>query len=515
MIPVNDDFENRIVVVGDSFSFTGDNTLATIQTGEPLTNYHSVWYEFVPTQDGNLTLTKSAGVNVALNVFLGSTIANLLSVKSGNNTVNLNVKAAQSYKIAVCGQDSSTVGSFTITGTFVNEYSFKYIGPTTPTLEFNNVGMQGIVVEQDRNRIFILRDFNLTVYYSDDGGTTWVTDRVFPGGDIYPAGQKGLFFDSNYNLIVAVPVIDGSNILHFLFAVRDKITGIWTDYTSSTLSEGNNYSRVFSVCQGEDRTIHFVRTFVKNDSITDSNIVYCKFLNGVVSTPVLITQYRVSGQSVGFISIQVISHNGKILVFYKRLSGSNNRGPTLYAEITSPPLTIDAQYAAINWVTSYAYLAGDLVTQSGVIYSCLINHTSGVFATDLGNGKWTILGNYIVPSNTGFTDTTYVNQVRSNGKIYCTLSPTNDKDFMQDGKLYEDFIDITPPEITVPGNLQIFYVELAMNGDLALYGSVNIFNTGSFVLMRKSGTWRAIHQSDGSQSYDLCAGHTYNYAVIK
>jgi len=40
------------------------------------------------------------------------------------------------------------------------------------------------------------------------------------------------------------------------------------------------------------------------------------------------------------------------------------------------------------WVTSTAYVVGDLVTESGTTYYCLINHTSGTFATDLSNGRW-------------------------------------------------------------------------------------------------------------------------------
>lgn len=43
-------------------------------------------------------------------------------------------------------------------------------------------------------------------------------------------------------------------------------------------------------------------------------------------------------------------------------------------------------YAA--WGTGTAYAIGDLVTNSGNYYRCLISHTSGTFATDLGNAKW-------------------------------------------------------------------------------------------------------------------------------
>lgn len=42
------------------------------------------------------------------------------------------------------------------------------------------------------------------------------------------------------------------------------------------------------------------------------------------------------------------------------------------------------------WVTATAYVLGDLVTQSGSAYECIIAHTSGTFATDLAAARWRI-----------------------------------------------------------------------------------------------------------------------------
>jgi len=43
-----------------------------------------------------------------------------------------------------------------------------------------------------------------------------------------------------------------------------------------------------------------------------------------------------------------------------------------------------------NWITATAYVAGDIVYESGnkKFYVALSNHTSGIFATDLSGGKW-------------------------------------------------------------------------------------------------------------------------------
>ena len=42
------------------------------------------------------------------------------------------------------------------------------------------------------------------------------------------------------------------------------------------------------------------------------------------------------------------------------------------------------------WATTTYYNVGDLVTYAGQTYICLTTHTSGTFATDFGNGYWTI-----------------------------------------------------------------------------------------------------------------------------
>lgn len=42
------------------------------------------------------------------------------------------------------------------------------------------------------------------------------------------------------------------------------------------------------------------------------------------------------------------------------------------------------------WVTATAYVVGDSVAQSGVLYFCLQDHTSGTFATDLAASRWVV-----------------------------------------------------------------------------------------------------------------------------
>jgi hypothetical protein len=46
---------------------------------------------------------------------------------------------------------------------------------------------------------------------------------------------------------------------------------------------------------------------------------------------------------------------------------------------------------ALAWVTSTAYVVGDVRTQTALFYKCLVAHTSGTFATDLAAGDWVLV----------------------------------------------------------------------------------------------------------------------------
>ena len=524
-IPVNDNFANRIILTGTSFSFSNDNTLATIETGESATNYHSVWYEYVPLADGSLTLTKSAGVAVAINVYLGTTIPTLLSVGSGNNTVSVSVKAGYSYKIAIYGQISSTVGAYTITGVCDNEYLVKDT-ITSPNVGIAYSGNRIIVKDPFSRRIFIFSNGTPTVYYSDDGGVTWTSDHVFTG-DISSTynGISCLFLDENNNLLFCRIKNPSQNVYTFNVSKRDKITGAWTHYASSSMTEynsggGQNQTR-WNMCQADDRTIHFVKTHV-NSANSGSNIIYANYKTGVFSTPKLITHYNYvfSGSCVGQNNVEVVYHGGKILVFWRlRSTPSDTNGVCKYAEIVNDSLAIDADAGAGAWVTSRAYTVGDLVTSSNEIYICVKAHSSGTFSTDLASGNWAFLGSSTPATYIPGLDNNDIYTVRScNGHLYffnaASLNPTPPT------RLYEDFIDITPHGASEWGTFayQIWNFECAENGDLAVYGTDGSGGLGAnghgFVQFKLSGTWRTKHTL-ASLNGDFVAGHTYNFARFR
>lgn len=59
------------------------------------------------------------------------------------------------------------------------------------------------------------------------------------------------------------------------------------------------------------------------------------------------------------------------------------------------------------WETAFAYKAGNLIVQSSKIYSAVSDHTSGTFATDLADSKWTEISQ-------GVTDHTALTNIGTN-----------------------------------------------------------------------------------------------------
>lgn len=59
--------------------------------------------------------------------------------------------------------------------------------------------------------------------------------------------------------------------------------------------------------------------------------------------------------------------------------------PTYWTLLISVPVDRGA------WVTAVTYNTQDIVKQANAYYICIATHTSGVFATDLAAGKWTLI----------------------------------------------------------------------------------------------------------------------------
>lgn len=129
--PVNDNFEDRILLTGESFSQAGTNVDATMQTGEDAYDAYgnrSVWYEWVAPQDGVLRLEVQSAVitDSTLAVYTGEALNALTlvaydddgGVGSLSALGKIFVQKDVSYKISVMGYSTSDVGAFTLVGLF-------------------------------------------------------------------------------------------------------------------------------------------------------------------------------------------------------------------------------------------------------------------------------------------------------------------------------------------------------------------------------------------------------------
>jgi hypothetical protein len=64
---------------------------------------------------------------------------------------------------------------------------------------------------------------------------------------------------------------------------------------------------------------------------------------------------------------------------------------TVTYDTLDPLITAGGIFPLSVWVTGTAYLKNQVVVQGTTLYKCAISNTSGVFATDVANGLWTLL----------------------------------------------------------------------------------------------------------------------------
>ncbi|KYC42820.1 hypothetical protein WA1_11880 [Scytonema hofmannii PCC 7110] len=116
--PSNDNFENRIVLTGNSGSSTSNNVGATAEAGEPTqsSNTNSVWWSWIAPSSGLVSFdTIGSLFDTYLSVYTGDSINSLALVASnddanGNRTsrVRFTATGGTTYYIAVDGYSNST-----------------------------------------------------------------------------------------------------------------------------------------------------------------------------------------------------------------------------------------------------------------------------------------------------------------------------------------------------------------------------------------------------------------------
>jgi len=128
--PANDNFASRELLTGFTDSASGSTEFATGETNEPnhadiSIPFNSVWYEYVPTESGTLTVdTFGSSYDTSLAIYTGTTLGSLVEVNSNDDSgslqsmVEIDVFAGQAYKIAVDGY-SGAFGAYQLNLTFV------------------------------------------------------------------------------------------------------------------------------------------------------------------------------------------------------------------------------------------------------------------------------------------------------------------------------------------------------------------------------------------------------------
>lgn len=120
--------------------------------------------------------------------------------------------------------------------------------------------------------------------------------------------------------------------------------------------------------------------------------------------------------------------------------------------------------AAPSWVTDTAYTVGQYVTDGGVGYICMVNHTSGTFATDLGNGDWAIQLGLALQWT---TSTSYVvgNFVTEANQVYYCLKSHTSGTFATDLAAGDWVLQSVLEVPTIFNQPDIYNLQTAQNAD--------------------------------------------------
>ncbi len=168
-------------------------------------------------------------------------------------------------------------------------------------------------------------------------------------------------------------------------------------------------------------------------------------------------------------------------------------------------------YAA--WVTATNYLVGELVTDTGSYYRCLVNHTSGTFATDLGTDYWEETEGatdlvYEIPSPYAVADIKTIKYCQSADVLYLfhpSYAPRKLSRIADDEWQLTTVNFRPPPTIESSFTPDATLTPSATTGENILFtASAAVFLTGDVTRMIVSGASRAVIKSFNSTTEIIC-----------
>jgi len=127
-VPANDNFANATKVPVAGATYLANNQFATLENGEPAhdgdaSDAASLWWSWTPTTTANVLIdTIGSKIDNVLAVYTGSVLVTLQPVVATNGSVaqfkpahvSFNARAGVTYRIAVAGSSSSSLGSLVL-----------------------------------------------------------------------------------------------------------------------------------------------------------------------------------------------------------------------------------------------------------------------------------------------------------------------------------------------------------------------------------------------------------------
>lgn len=109
--PPNDNFADRIPLLGSVATAAGSNTTATAETGEPDSNGRTVWWTWTADTTGPVSIgSQGSSFNPWLSVYTGTELTNLALVTSGLGRLTFNAVRGTEYQISADANRGPQVG---------------------------------------------------------------------------------------------------------------------------------------------------------------------------------------------------------------------------------------------------------------------------------------------------------------------------------------------------------------------------------------------------------------------
>lgn len=185
----------------------------------------------------------------------------------------------------------------------------------------------------------------------------------------------------------------------------DNFPAIWSQFAEGIQFEGvynplTTYQKNDVVSYGP--SAYIAKTTTNNNDPTNTTY-WDPFVRGI-------SPEGVYNNSTAYVEGDIVAYGSNLYVAKGNTTGNVPTNTTYW------DLFIDTIRTRGDWLTSTEYFLNDVITYGGNTYICIVQHTSGVFATDLAAAKWQVFNGGIRWRGEWAVSTPYlVNDVVRNG----------------------------------------------------------------------------------------------------